>query len=41
MYTIIFLDNGDKMFKCNDRSLKGLVTKMYSFVSNKYTQRGR
>lgn len=41
MYTIIFLDNGNKMFKCNSKTLKELVAQMYKFLSAKYLQRGK
>ena len=39
MYTIIFMDNGRKIFKCNSNNVKEVITKIQNFVFNKYIQR--
>lgn len=39
-YTVIFLDGGERMFKCNARTLKGLSKQIFGFITAKYTQNG-
>ena len=38
MYTIVLIDNGNRIFKCTDRRIHKAITKMYGFVMSKYIQ---
>ena len=41
MYTLIFKDKGDTLFKCNDNNVLKVFSKMFGFISSKYDQKGR